>query len=254
MSYEYPLALALSGLIGVSLGILGSGGSIITLPLLVYVAMIPVNRAVGMSLVVVGGTAAAGSLFRIRRGEIEVKPALLFTASGIPGAFFGSKLTHLFSPYLLLTLFGLLMVLVGWAMLHHKTERGSSSSCQIVRCLGIGMGVGLLTGFLGVGGGFLILPALVLFAGIEMKKAIGTSLLVIALNSFAGLIGQLRFIQLKGPETLAFLGMAILGMGMGLSLANRVSSHALKHGFAWSILTLGAFLMIMNLAKYLVTA
>lgn len=251
MHFGYSLALALSALIGLSLGILGSGGSIITLPILVYVAMIPVTQAVGLSLVIVGGTAAVGSVLRVRQGEIAVKPALLFVTSGTVGAFLGSKLTHLISSYVLLILFGLLMVVVGYLMLRHRTEPSMNSSCRIMRCLTVGWVVGILTGFLGVGGGFLILPALVLFAGLEMKKAIGTSLLIIALNSFSGLAGQLQFIHLNGPETFGFLAVAILGMFIGLSLTKHLSSQNLKRGFAWSVIGLGAFLILKNLLDYL---
>ena len=169
-------ALVLAGLVGVSLGLLGSGGSIVTLPILVYVAGIPVDQAVGMSLVIVGGTSALGSLLHLRRGDFDWRAAMFFSASGIVGAVIGAKFTHLVSALLLMFLFGTLMLVVGMRMLRHDGTNPSSHECRPVRCLAVGVAVGVLTGVLGVGGGFLILPALVLFAGLEMKPAIGTSL------------------------------------------------------------------------------
>jgi uncharacterized protein len=239
MTLHLGLALALAALIGISLGLLGSGGSIITLPVLVYVARIPVNQAVGMSLVVVGGTAAWGSFLRFRQGQFALKPAAFFASSGMAGAFFGAKLTHLVSPSLLMLLFGLLMLIVGTAMWRKGEHPLSAQSCHPTRCLAVGVIVGVLTGFLGVGGGFVILPALVLFAGVNMKEAIGTSLAIIALNSFAGLTGQLRYIRFDWSLTLAFLSVAIIGMFSGQTLANRLSGEALRRAFAWSIILLG---------------
>lgn len=183
-------ALLLALLIGLSLGLLGSGGSIITLPVMVYVAGIPVNQAVGMSLVVVGGTSAVGSYLRFRSGEFAGRPAAIFALSGMLGAFWGAKLTHLMKPSVLMLLFGILMVIVGTALVRKRPAETGIKSCSLSRCLVAGIAVGVMTGFLGVGGGFLILPALMLFAGVEMKPAIGTSLAIIAFNSFAGVAGH----------------------------------------------------------------
>ena len=187
-----PFALTLAALIGLSLGLLGSGGSIITLPVLVYVAHVPAQQAVGMSLVIVGGTSALGSLLHLRQGAFDLQAATFFALSGMGGAFMGAKFTHLVSAPMLLLLFGSLMLVVGSEMLHRGQAKAVSHECRPLRCLATGAAVGVLTGFLGVGGGFLILPALVLFAGLEMKPAIGTSLAVIAVNCLGGLIGQMH--------------------------------------------------------------
>ena len=245
------IALALAVLIGVSLGLLGSGGSIITLPVLVYAAGIPVAQAVGMSLVIVGATSVTGSYLRYREKAVAGKPAIFFSVSGMVGAFFGARLTHRVAPTVLLLIFGLLTLTVGSAMLRGRGEERVRQSCHPVKCLGVGFGVGVLTGFLGVGGGFLILPALVLFAGVEMKQAIGTSLAIIAFNSFAGLAGQLRYIRFDWGLTLAFLVAALVGMFGGLALANRLSSQALRRGLGWAIIGLGAFLTVKNLLNAL---
>ena len=239
-------ALLLASLIGLSLGLLGSGGSIITLPVMVYIAGIPVSQAVGMSLVVVGGTSAVGSFLRFRQGEFAGRAAILFTVSGMIGAFYGAQLTHLVESKTLMLLFSGLMLIVGTALLRKRAVKAEPKSCHLVQCLTVGALVGIMTGFLGVGGGFLILPALVLFAGLEMKTAIGTSLAIISLNSAAGVVGQLRYVSLNWMQTLNFLAVAVLGMFGGQLLAKRLSSQSLQRGFAWAIIVLGLFLLAKN--------
>jgi len=239
-------ALLLASLIGLSLGLLGSGGSIITLPVMVYIAGIPVSQAVGMSLVVVGGTSAVGSFLRFRQGEFAGRAAILFTVSGMIGAFYGAKLTHLVESKTLMLLFGSLMLIVGTALLRKRAVTAEPKSCHLVQCLTVGALVGVLTGFLGVGGGFLNKTALVLFAGLEMKTAIGTSLAIISLNSTAGVMGQLRYVSLDWTQTLSFLSVAVVGMFGGQWLAKRLSSQSLQRGFAWAIIVLGLFLLAKN--------
>ncbi len=244
MMLAFALALAL--LIGLSLGLLGSGGSIITLPVLVYVAGIPAHEAVGMSLVVVGGTSIVGSLLNARRGSFDWKAGAFFAVSGMVGAFVGAKFTHLVSSLVLLLLFGALMLVVGARMLLKNETDTQPQQCRLWRCLGAGVAVGILTGFLGVGGGFLILPALVLFAGLEMKRAIGTSLAIIAVNCLGGIIGQLHYVNLDWPLTLAFLVAAVAGMFAGTVLTGRLSAETLRRGFAWCVLLLGVALVGWN--------
>jgi uncharacterized membrane protein YfcA len=240
------LAVVLAALVGLSLGLLGSGGSIVTLPVLVYVARVPAHQAVGMSLVIVGATSAVGSLVNLRRGAFDLRTGAFFAVTGIVGAFFGAKFTHMVSARVLLLCFGGLMSIVGLRMLLGSQNAPPGRQCRPLRCLVAGVAVGLLTGFLGVGGGFVILPALVLFAGLEMKAAIGTSLAVIAVNSFAGLVGQLHYVQFDWPITLGFLGAALAGMAGGSAVASRISSQALRRAFAASIIVLGVFLLVRN--------
>ena len=240
-------ALMLAGLVGLSLGLLGSGGSIITLPVLVYVAQIPVQQAVGMSLVIVGGTSALGTLLHLRRGDFDLRAAAFFSVSGIGGAFVGAKFTHLVSAAMLMFLFGTLMLVVGLRMLRNGEVKAGANECRPLRCSAIGVAVGVLTGFLGVGGGFLILPALVMFAGLEMKPAIGTSLAIIAVNCIGGLIGQLRYVNFDWRLTLGFLLAAIVGMFAGAALAKQLSSAVLRQGFAWCVVLLGFVLVARNL-------
>ncbi len=243
----FTFALVLAALIGLSLGLLGSGGSIVTLPVLVYVAHIPVQQAVGMSLVIVGGTSALGTLLNLRQGAFDWRAAAFFSVSGMVGAFIGAKFTHLVSAPMLMFLFGALMLVVGIRLLRTGELKTVAHECRPVRCLAIGVAVGVLTGFLGVGGGFLILPALVLFAGLEMKPAIGTSLAIIAVNCVGGLIGQLRYANFDWRLTLGFLLAAIAGMFAGAALANKLPAAALRRGFAWCVILLGLGLIAGNL-------
>lgn len=245
------LGLALAALIGLSLGLLGSGGSIITLPVLVYVARVPVQLAVGMSLVIVGGTSALGTLLKLRYGSLDWRAATFFSVSGMGGAYFGAKFTHLVSAPMLMFLFGVLMVVVGIRLFQNRDVKPAVSQCRAVRCLAVGLAVGLLTGFLGVGGGFLILPALVLFAGLEMKQAVGTSLAIITINCAGGLAGQPRGANFDWELTLGFLLVAMVGTIAGSLLAKKLSADILRRGFAWCVLILGLLLAAWNLAAAL---
>jgi uncharacterized membrane protein YfcA len=163
------------------------------------------------------------------------------------GAFVGAKFTHLVSAPVLLLLFGALMLVVGIRMLRSSESTAQSQQCRPLRCLAIGVVVGVLTGFLGVGGGFLILPVLVLFAGLEMKTAIGTSLAVITVNCFGGLIGQMRYVNFDWRLTLSFLLVAMAGMFAGSALAKQLSAAVLRRGFAWCVVLLGLVLVARNL-------
>lgn len=241
------VALALAVLIGLSLGLLGSGGSIITLPVLVYVAGVPAHRAVGMSLVIVGGTSALGGLLNLRRGSFDWRAAGFFAASGMAGAFLGARFTHLVSAPVLLLVFGGLMLVVGMRMLRNGEVKAGAHECRPVRCLAAGVAVGVLTGFLGVGGGFLIVPALVLAAGLDMKPAIGTSLAIIAVNCFGGLVGQLRYASFDWLLTAGFLAAAMAGMLAGNTLMGRLSGGALRRAFACCVVALGGVLVVLNL-------
>jgi uncharacterized membrane protein YfcA len=234
-----PLAaLALAVLIGVSLGVLGSGGSIITLPVLVYVASVPPDQAIGMSLAIVGATSLLGAVLHFRKGNLHAKAALLFSATGMVGAFLGSSATHLLSKQALMLVFAAIMLLVGSLMLSGRPRLQQTRTCTYWPCLLAGLGVGLLTGFLGVGGGFLIVPALVLAAGLDVKTAGGTSLAIIALNSASGLLGHLRFAAMDWSLLVKFLIFAFGGMLAGLAIAQRVPEKTLRRLFACALIVL----------------
>jgi uncharacterized protein len=239
-------AMALATLVGLSLGALGGGGSIVTTPILVYVAHIPPQRAVGMSLVVVGVTSLFGAILHLRRGNFAARPALLFSLTGMAGSYLGASGTHLFSPRTLMLLFSALMLVVG-SLMWKSPVPGETKTHNTRECLTAGFGVGLLTGFLGVGGGFLIVPALVLFADIDAKVAAGTSLAVIAVNCATGLLGQLRFVQIDWRLVSGFLAFAVVGIVCGTQVANRLPAPQLRKAFGVTVVLLAILMGLNNL-------
>ena len=244
------LALILSGAIGVSLGLLGGGGSILAVPVLVYVAGIEAQDAVAMSLAIVGSTSLFGSLLHGRKGSLDLRVAATFGGAGIAGAYFGARLTHLVSSGTLLLLFAALMLVVAVLMIARKERPTAGDALRHERdtalTLMAGGGVGALTGFLGVGGGFLVVPALVLFAGLPMHLAVGTSLLVIALNSAAGFVGHMGESHLPLSPTAAFTAAAVAGTFAGERFARRVRAERLRRTFAYFVILVAVFLVAAN--------
>jgi uncharacterized protein len=241
------VALALSALIGVSLGLLGGGGSILAVPILVYVARVDVHAAIGVSLAVVGTTALVGGLVHARAGRVDLRAAALFGGSGMLAAPLGAQATHAVAPRVLLLLFAALMLAVGGLMLRGKAvARPGAPRPHPVAVPAAGFGVGLLTGFLGVGGGFLIVPALTLLAGLPIHSAIGTSLLVIAANSAAGVLGHLRQGEMPLGLTAAFTASATLGALVGVRLASSLDPTRLRRAFAVFVILVGLFLLAKN--------
>ena len=244
---EQQIAVALAFFIGVLLGTMGSGGSILTLPVLVYVAGIRPQSSIPMSMVIVGSTSVLAAYLHARRGNFHTKAALLLGTTGIVGAYFGSSGTHLVSSTTLMLIFAALLLVVGTLMFRGFVDGLPPRTCRPVRCLIVGACVGLLTGFLGVGGGFLIVPALIVFAGLEAKVAVGTSLAIIALNSGAGLLGQVRYVQLDWGLTLVFTGLTLVGMLVGLSLGERLSEETLRKALASVLVVVAVVVGSLNL-------
>lgn len=247
-------AFIFSGLIGLSLGLIGGGGSIITFPVLVYLAGIDPLSAVGMSLAIVGATSLVGAGFHYLRGTVDLKKGALFGGFGAGGAYFGSGLTPLVSGETLLLIFALLMMAVALVMMFRKgppRREGSAGPTDLRKTAAVGLAVGLLTGFLGVGGGFLIVPALVLFGGVEIGAAIGTSLLVIAVNSAAGLFGQLQHHPLDLKMTATYGVIACTGTWMGARLGEGASPEKLQKGFAWFAMAVALFLVLKNQGAFI---
>lgn len=244
----FIIGLVLSAAIGLSLGLIGGGGSILTVPILVYFLGVAPHDAVGMSLAIVGATSLLGTYLHWRADNVDFPGGLLFGISGVAGALVGSPLTKLVSAEALLLIFGGLMMVVAFSMLW----RGRKSVTKIVpaahpiKAASAGFGVGLLTGFLGVGGGFLIVPALVLFGGMEMKKAIGTSLFVIFLNCVAGLLGHVSQNVFDWGLTGAVMALAVGGAVAGTMLSQRLEAHRLQRLFAILVLVVAVFLVAKN--------
>ncbi len=232
------ISLALALLIGLTLGALGGGGSILTLPVFVFVAGVPAQEAVAMSMIVVGTTSLLGAGLHWQRGNLHANATLLFAATGVIGAYAGSFLTSMVTQQTLLGIFAILMLVTGVAMIRRKPGSEQSGRCRFGPCLLIGGGVGVLTGFLGVGGGFLIVPALILLAGIDAKSAVGSSLAIIAVNSVGGSIGQLQQVSVDWQLTSMFVALAAVGMFAGLRVVRKVQSESLTRAFGWFVVIL----------------
>ncbi|MCU0494088.1 MAG: sulfite exporter TauE/SafE family protein [Chloroflexaceae bacterium] len=246
------LSLLLGGLIGLSLGMLGGGGSILTVPALVYLLGQEPHAAVGASLVIVGLNAVVGATMHSQAGHVRLRSALIFGATGLFTAFVGARLSQFLSGSMLLTLFAILMLVVATLML----RSGSSPTTQLPatpiawwQVLLAGSAVGFLTGFLGVGGGFLIVPALVLVLRMDMRDAVGSSLVVIALNSAAGLLGHLSDGMLNWLLIALLLGGGLPGLLLGTTLTRRLPMARLRQGFAGLVIVLGTVLLTINLPQ-----
>jgi hypothetical protein len=246
----YFIGLILSAVIGLSLGLIGGGGSILTVPILVYFLGVEAYEAVGMSLAVVGATSLFGSYLHWRRNNVNFSSGLFFGVSGILGAILGSPLTKMVSPGVLLLLFGALMFVVAISMLWRRKNANNETPREMdkTKALLAGFGVGILTGFLGVGGGFLIVPALVVFGGLQMKEAIGTSLLVIFLNCLAGLVGHASQGAFDWSLTFLVMALAVGGAVLGTVLSHRLAAHRLQKIFAYLVLVVAVFLFAKNYA------
>jgi uncharacterized membrane protein YfcA len=243
------VAYALTVLIGVSLGALGAGGAILMLPMLVYVAGFAPQDAVAMSLAVMAATSLVGSAAYVRRGDFSIRLAVVFGLGGAVGAYAGSMFTRMVPPQVLMLLFGALLLFVGIQTLRDKQALTCSNPCLPPRCFLIAAAIGLLTGFLGVGGGFLLVPALMRFAGLEQRSAIGTSLALIGVNSIAGLAGQLQHVSLDWVQAAYFIGFAVTGVFGGFLVARRAPAMALKTAFAWLLVVIGAAVTVSNAAN-----
>jgi uncharacterized membrane protein YfcA len=239
-------ALALIGAVGIglALGLTGAGGSILTLPVLVYLAGIPPREAVGLSLLVVGTAAAVGAFQRSRAGEVHLKAAGMFVLSGMTGAALGAKLTHLLSPTALMLTFAALMVAVALRMLLAKNSAPQPlPECKPLRCLVAGGAVGVLTGFLGVGGGFLLMPALAKFARLPLRTATGTSLAIIACNSAAGFLSHLGETPTRWHIAATFSLIAVGGVLAGGKLSAHLPEKTLRIAFALFVLLTAVFVL-----------
>jgi len=241
------LGLALAAAIGVSLGLLGGGGSILTVPVLVYVLGYAAKPAIAMSLVVVGMTSLIGASLHWRLGNVRVGMAVTFGLFAMIGAFAGAKLSVLLSGGVQLVLLALVMTVAAVSMLRrssHDTE--PSGSWRPALFVPVALGVGVLTGLVGIGGGFLVVPALVLLARVPMRQAVGTSLLVIAMNSASGFAGYLGTVKLDWAVLAGFTAIAVAGALAGTALVAHVPQAALKRGFAILLLLVGGFVLHRN--------
>jgi uncharacterized membrane protein YfcA len=280
------LGIVLGLLVGLALGALGGGGSILTVPILVYVMALSPQEAITASLVIVGTTSVISAVGHARLRNVRWKQGAIFGAVGIPAAYLGTLLNGQIDPQILLTAFAGVMLASAAAMLlrsrrRRATERSAarvpatarqadsqSSRAQIDRdaaeppavlqdcprrrrtslvwlqIAATGLGIGFLTGFFGVGGGFLIVPALVMILGYEMPAAIGTSLLVIAIDSAASLAARTGADQFDWAVIAPFGLLAIAGSFLGRRIASRLPNRTLTQAFAVLIVLVAAYTLI----------
>lgn len=245
--------LALAVLIGLSLGLLGGGGSTLTVPILVYVVGLETKPAIAASLVVVGSASLFGAFGHWRAGNVNVRVALVFGAFAMVGALIGSAvLAPRVSGPLQLQIFAAVMLVAAASMLRGRrvpVREGAGSSASLPLTVGVGIGVGVLTGLVGVGGGFLIVPALVLLAGLPMKTAVGTSLVVIAMNSVAGFAGYATRVEIPWLFLGLFTAVAVTGIFIGTWLVRFVSQDQLRRAFAVFLLVMGSAILWQNRAS-----
>lgn len=246
------LAILLGTLIGLSLGMIGGGGSILTVPILVFIMGQDAHMATATSLAVVGATAAVGALPHWRAGRVRFRTAVPFGIAGILGAFAGAWANQLLADWIILVLFGLLMLTVAARMFASPKLPASLTRGRAIRddwrpMVATGLGVGVMTGFFGVGGGFLIVPALVLILGLNMRTAVGTSLIVIAINSASGLAAHLRYGSLDLSLVALFTAGGAIGALVGAILAGKLNEQRLQRGFAGFVALLGIWMVIGNL-------
>ncbi len=245
----------LAALVGLSLGLMGGGGSILTVPIFVYVLGYDPKLAIAMSLPVIGVTSLVGAVGHWKAGNVNLRVAATFGLLAMAGAFAGAKLAVLISGEIQLIL--LAVVMIAAAVLMIRSARTASAAAAgepeargmpVALLATVAIAVGALTGLVGVGGGFLVVPALVILARAPMKQAIGTSLLVIAMNSLSGFVGYLGQVAVPWGFMAGFTAVAVAGILAGTYLVRFVSQRALKQSFAVFLIVIGAFMLYRNRA------
>lgn len=243
--------------IGIILGLIGGGGSILTVPILVYLFGVKPELATSYSLFIVGITAGIGSYKQYKFQNLKVKEALYFAFPSIlsillvrkiilptiPAVLFEARSTIVTKDMLIMLVFALLMLATSRAMIMGRSENCKTEVSRLKLGV-IGLIVGLVTGFLGAGGGFLIIPALIFFGGIPMKQAVGTSLLIITINSLSGFAGDLlNGIKIDITFMFSITLMAITGMLIGSGFSRKIDGGRLKKAFGWFVLAMSLFII-----------
>lgn len=253
-------------IIGLSLGLIGGGGSILTVPVLVYLFQVNPVIATAYSLFIVGATSLVGAVPKYRQGDVDLRTALIFGLPSITAVFSIRKFVVPAIPHELFTigdfnitksifmmlLFAILMIVAAILMMRNSTVAAADTTPNghrpnyIIVALQ-GLMEGTITGLVGAGGGFLIIPALVLFSKLPMKKAVGTSLLIIAVKSLIGFTGDLGHTTIDWHLLLTVSALAIAGIFIGNRFSKKVKAASLKKGFGWFVLAMGVYIIIHEL-------
>ena len=247
--------------IGLILGLTGGGGSILTVPILVYVMLIDPMIATAYSLFIVGTTSAFGAIQNYQKGFVDLKNGFLFAIPSFIAVYLTRRIlvplipdAILEQPFLLtkstflMVFFAVIMVLAAISMLKKKKEVVETvGNIAISTLLFQTFTIGIIIGLVGAGGGFLIIPSLVLFAKLPMKKAVGTSLFIIALNSLIGFLGDVQNILIDWKFLSFFTGISIIGIFIGIYLNKYVNESQLKKGFAYFVLLMATFILVKEI-------
>jgi len=256
------LAIIAGAVTGIVLGLFGSGGSIIAMPALMVLLDVPAKSAIAMSLGIVAVTATISAWDNWRRGNVDLKISVVFGLFGVIGTYGGARLGVVTPVSVQLALFALVMYAAAWKMLQRKTapvqtaqlataggpslDEDTIISANLTHIAAHGIGVGVLTGLVGVGGGFLIVPALVLLSGIPMKMAIGTSLAIVAAKSYAGFAGYYGAVPVDWGLMGSFTAVTVIGSFVGTRLAHRFSQDTLKRAFGVFLVIVATYLLIKS--------
>lgn len=252
--------------IGLSLGLIGGGGSILTVPVLVYLFGVHPVAATAYSLFIVGATSLVGTFSKYRQKEVNLKTAIIFgipsiaavyatrafIVPAIPDEIFSIGSFVMTKPLMMMLLFAILMVAASVSMIRtpkiKKVEEVPvKQTFNYPLILIEGALVGMLTGLVGAGGGFLIIPALVILSKLPMKQAVGTSLLIIAAKSLIGFTGDLGKFEMDWQLLISITALAIIGIFIGNLLSKRIAADALKKGFGWFVLVMGIYILVKEL-------
>lgn len=247
------LAAVLALLVGTTLGLLGAGGSILTVPVVIFALGVDPRTAIVMSLPIVGGAAAVGVVGHWRNGNVDFRVAIPFGIAAMVGAFGGARLAHFLSGGAQLLL--LAVAMLGAAASMFRKSALPEHAAEDPRQLGplvliVGAFTGVLTGLVGIGGGFLLVPALVVLAGVPMRMAVGTSLFVIVLNTVAGYAGYHGSVDVPWTTVAWFAGVTAIGILIGTSLATRVPQATLKRAFALLLVAVSALLIWNSVSTF----
>lgn len=253
-------------IVGLVLGLIGGGGSILTVPILVYFLGFSPIVATGYSLFVVGSTALVGTLRNIKENQIDFKTAIAFAIPSIitvfmvrslvipnlPEVIFSIGSFKLTNSLFIMLLFAFIMLLAGWSMIKSKAIPSDTEikKFDISHYFTIGtqaIGIGVLAGLVGAGGGFLIVPALVLLVKLPIKKAISTSLFIIAIQSLVGFLGDLKTLTIDWKFLLTFTAISIVGIFIGLALSKKISPKRLKKGFGYFTIIMAIYILFKEL-------
>ncbi|TNF00561.1 MAG: sulfite exporter TauE/SafE family protein [Bacteroidetes bacterium] len=250
-------------LIGVVLGLIGGGGSILTVPVFVYILGVDPILATAYSLFVVGVSAAVGAFRNAQKGMVDFRTGIVFAIPAFIAVFLTRKFLvpaipeHLFNlgdleitrEIGIMVFFGLIMLAASYSMIKGRKEEEGEKEIHYnyPMILLEGSVVGVLTGIVGAGGGFLIIPALVLLAGLPMKRAVATSLMIISVKSLIGFLGDVQTMPIEWPFLLVFTGISVVGIFLGIFLNKFIDGRKLKKGFGWFVLLMGVYIITKEL-------